>query len=103
MITTNSAALTAEQTTPKLTIDFSHRVIEDYNPACADSMILEVETMILRSKGMLNILSDLHLETHLNKINSDNVSWAIKSVINKLNDVFELVSKYRDSVTNTET
>jgi hypothetical protein len=103
VITTNSAALTAEQTTPKLTIGFSHRVIEGYNPACADSMILEVETMLMRSKGVLNILSDLHLETHLNQINSDSVSWTLMSVIRELDDVYALVSTYRDAIANQKT
>ena len=71
MNATNAAAPTAEQPTPKLTPDFSHRVIEGYNSACPDSMMFEVETMLMRSKGILNLLSE-HLETHLNQINSDN-------------------------------
>ena len=82
----------AEPTTPKLTPDFSHRVIEGYNSACPDNMIFEVETMLMRSKGMLSILSDLHLETHLNQINSDNVSRALMSVVRELDDVYALVS-----------
>jgi hypothetical protein len=98
VITTNAAALTV-----KVMPDFSHRLACDYEPNCPNALAHDVETMLMRSKGMLNILSDLHLETHLNQINPDNVSWAIQSVINELNDVFELVSKYRDSVTNTET
>ena len=97
----NTAALTAAPT-PKLTPDFSHRVIEGYNSACPDNMIFEVETMLMRSKGMLNILSDLHLETHLNQINSDNVSWALMSVIRELDDVFALVSTYRDAIANQQ-
>ena len=99
----NTAALTAEPTTPKLTIDLSHRVIEGYNPACPENMILEVETMLMRSKAVLNILSDLHLETHLNHINSDNVSWALMSVVRELDDVYALVSTYRDAIANQKT
>ena len=90
----------AEPTTPKLTPDFSHRVIEGYNSACPDNMIFEVETMLMRSKGMLSILSDLHLETHLNQINSDNVSRALMSVVRELDDVYALVSTYRDAIAN---
>jgi hypothetical protein len=90
---------TADQTAKP---DFSHRVVEGYNPACADNMIFEVETMLMRSKGMLNILSDLHLETHLNHINSDNVSWALMSVIRELDDVYALVSTYRDAIANQQ-
>jgi len=102
VITTNTAALTAEPATPKAMPNFSHRVVEGYNPACPDNMILEVETMLMRSKGMLNILSDLHLETHLNQINSDNVSWALMSVIRELDDVYALVSTYRDAIANQQ-
>ena len=102
MSATNAAAPTAEQPTPKLTPDFSHRVIEGYNSACPDSMMFEVETMLMRSNGMLNLLSDLHLETHLNQINSDNVSWALTSVIRELDDVFALVSTYRDAIANQQ-
>jgi len=90
-------------TSLKVMPNFIHRLACDYEPNCPDALVNDVETMLMRSKGVLNILSDLHLETHLNQINSDNVCWAIQSVINELNDVFELVSKYRDSVTNTET
>ena len=93
---------TAEPTTPKLTPDFSHRVIEGYNSACPDNMIFEVETMLMRSKGMLNLLSDLHLEIHLNQINGDNVRWALMSVIRELNDVFALVATYHDAIANQQ-
>ena len=93
---------TAEPTTPKLTTDFSHRVIEGYNSACPDNMIFEVETMLMRSKGMLNLLSDLHLETHLNQINGDNVRWALMSVIRELDDVFALVATYHDAIANQQ-
>jgi len=102
MIASNAAALTAEPTTPKLTIDFSHRVIEGYSPACANNLMFEVETMLMRSKGLLNVLTDLHLETHLNQINSDNVAWALGSVIRELDDVFALVSTYRDAIANQQ-
>jgi hypothetical protein len=74
---TNSPAQ-AEQTAPapttapaKVMPDFSHRLACDYEPNCPDALVHDVETMLMRSKGMLNILSDLHLETHLNQINSD--------------------------------
>ena len=98
----NTAALTADQTTPKAMPDFSHRLVAGYNPACADSMILGVETMLMRSKGMLNILSDLHMETRPTQINSENVAWALGSVIRELDDVFALVATYHDAIANQQ-
>ena len=102
MIANQSGASTADQTAPKAMPSFPHRVVEGYNPACVSSMMLEVETMLMRSKGMLNILSDLHLETHLNHINSDNVSWALMSVVRELDDVYALVSTYRDAIAHQQ-
>ena len=98
MIANQSGASTADQTTPKVMPDFSHRLVAGYNPACADSMILEVETMLERSKGLLKVLSDLHMETRLSQINSEGVIWALNSVSRELNDVFALVSTYRDAI-----
>ena len=88
--------------TPKIMPDFSHRLACDYEPNCPDALVHDVETMLMRSKGMLNLLSDLHLDTHLNQINSDNVSWALMSVIRELDDVFSLVSTYRDAIANQQ-
>ena len=88
--------------TAKIMPDFSHRLACDYAPNCPDALVHDVETMLMRSKGMLNLLSDLHLETHLNQINSDNVSWALMSVIRELDDVFSLVSTYRDAIANQQ-
>ena len=102
MIANQSGASTADQTTPKVMPDFSHRVVEGYNPACADSMMLEVETMLERSKGLLKVLSDLHLETRLTQINSENVAWALGSVIRELDDVFALVATYHDAIENQQ-
>ena len=102
MIANNAAASTAEQAPQKVMPDFSHRLVEGYNPACPDYLIHEVETILERSKGMLSLISDLHLETHINQINSDNVRWALKSVINELNDVFALVATYHDALSNQQ-
>ena len=78
--------------------DFTHRLACDYEPDCADALAHDVEAMLMRSKGMLNVLSDLHQETHLNQMNGDNISWALMSVIRELDDVFALVSTYRDAI-----
>ena len=102
MIANQSGASTADQTTPKAMPSFLHRVVEGYNPACADSMMLEVETMLERSKGLLGILADLHLETKVSQINSENVAWALGSVIRELNDVFALVATYHDAIANQQ-
>ena len=102
MIANQSGASTADQATPKAMPSFSHRVVEGYNPACADSMILEVETMLERSKGLLGILADLHLETKVSQINSENVAWALGSVIRELDDVFALVATYHDAIANQQ-
>ena len=102
MIANQSGASTADQTTPKTMPSFSHRVVEGYNPACADSMMIEVETMLERSKGLLGILADLHLETKVSQINSDGVIWALNSVSRELNDVFALVATYHDAIANQQ-
>ena len=102
MIANQSGASTADQTTPKAMPSFSHRVIEGYNPACVSSMMLEVETMLERSKGLLGILADLHLETKVSQINSEGVIWALNSVSRELNDVFALVATYHDAIANQQ-
>ena len=98
----NSPAQTEQQITPKVMPDFCHRLPENYDPACPDYLIHEVETILERSKGMLSLISDLHFETHINQISSDNVSLALKSVINELNDVFALVATYHDAIANQQ-
>jgi len=102
MIANNAAASTAEQAPQKVMPCFCHRLPENYDPACPDYLIHEVETILERSKGMLSLISDLHLETHINQISSDNVSLALKSVINELNDVFALVATYHDAIANQQ-
>jgi hypothetical protein len=87
-------------TTAKAMPDFTHRLACDYEPDCPDALAHDVETMLMRSKGMLNVLSDLHLETHISQINNENISWALMSVIRELDDVFALVSAYRDAIAN---
>ena len=102
---TNSPAQAEQtQTLDKLHLAFAAvcHSYGDYAPNCPDALVHDVETMLMRSKGMLNLLSDLHLETHLNQINSDNVSWALTSVIRELDDVFALVSTYRDAIANQQ-
>ena len=88
--------------TAKLTPDFSHRLACDYEPNCPDALVNDVESMLMRSKGVLNLLSDLHLETHLNQINGDNVQRALMSVIRELDDVFALVATYHDAIANQQ-
>ncbi len=94
----NQSATATPTATPTAMPSFSHRVVAGYNPACADSMMIEVETMLERSKGLLGILADLHLETKVSQINSEGVIWALNSVSRELNDVLSLVTTYHDAI-----
>jgi hypothetical protein len=102
MSATNTATLTAEPTTPKAMPDFSHRLACEYEPNCPNALANDVETMLMRSKGMLSLIQDLHLSRPDVEINPDNIVWALGSVIHELSDVFELVSTYRDAIANQQ-
>ena len=97
----NTAALTAEQTNPKLTPDFSHRLACDYEPNCPDALVNDVESMLMRSKGMLSLIQDLHLSKQV-QINPEHIVWSLSSVILELDDIFALVSTYRDAIANQQ-
>jgi hypothetical protein len=89
--------------TAKVMPDFSHRLACDYEPNCPDALVHDVESMLLRSKGMLSLVVDLHLSKQDVEINPENIVWALGSVIHQLSDVFELVSTYRDAIANQKT
>jgi hypothetical protein len=101
MIATN-ATLKAEQTpglaSVKIMPDFSHRLAYDYEPNCPNALVHDVETMLMRSKGMLSLVIDIHDGSRVNEINPENIQWALMSVIRELGDVFALVSTYRDAI-----
>ncbi len=100
----NTAALTAEPTpTAKLTPDFSHRLACDYEPNCPDALAHDVESMLLRAKGMLSLVVDLHLSKQQVEINPEHIVWSLSSVILELDDAFALVSTYRDAIANQKT
>ena len=69
----------SEQIKPQTTPDFSHRVKDYFNVACTGDLLDEVDTMVLRSKGILSVIADLHIEAHINQINPQQVYWAINS------------------------
>ena len=84
--------------TVKVMPDFSHRLACDYEPDCPNALAHDVESMLLRSKGMLSLIVDLHLSKQQVQINPDNIVWALGSVINELSDIFALVEAYHGSV-----
>jgi hypothetical protein len=102
MSATNTAALKAEQTTPKAIPDFSHRLAYDYDPNCPDALVFDVETMLDRSKGILSLIIDIHEGSRVNEVNPENVQWALMSVIKELDDVAALVFAYRDAIANQQ-
>jgi hypothetical protein len=106
MSATNTAALTAEPThvlaSVKIMPDFSHRLACDYESDCPDSLAFDVEAMLMRSKGMLSLIIDIHDGSRVNEVNLDNVQWALMNVIRELDDVLALVSTYRDAIANQQ-
>ncbi len=102
MITANAAALTAEPTTPKVMPDFSHRLACDYEPNCPDALAHDVESMLLRAKGMLSLIQDLHLSKQDVQINPEHIVWSLSSVILELDDIYALISTYRGAIANQQ-
>jgi hypothetical protein len=106
MSATNTAALKAEQTpvlaSVKIMPDFSHRLARDYESDCPDALVFDVETMLARSKGMLSLVIDIHDVSRVDEVSPENVQWALMSVIRELDDVFALVSTYRDAIANQQ-
>jgi len=106
MSATNTAALTAEQTpvlaSVKIMPNLSHRLACDYKPNCPDALVFDVETMLMRSKGMLSLVIDIHDGIRINEVNPENVQWALMSVIRELDDALALVSTYRNAIANQQ-
>ncbi len=94
---TNSQAQT-EQPPPKTTPDFSHRVKDYYSVTSTSDLIEEVDTMVLRSKGILSIIADLHIESHINQINSQQIHWALNSVMRELDDIYAAIESHHDAL-----
>jgi hypothetical protein len=87
-MTTNNAQA---QTTPKTIPDFSHRLDGGYDVNSISDLYEAANAMVLRSKGILSIIADLHAESHTNEINGENVCWALSGVKRELDDLLALI------------
>ncbi|WP_262967169.1 hypothetical protein [Methylobacter psychrophilus] len=101
-----SASTQATQDTeqkPTFNPDFSHRLDMDYNAICTSQLCDTIDLMVMRSKAVLSIISDLHQEAHINKINTESISWALKSVMLELDDICAVVEIHHDAVNHKAT
>lgn len=94
----NNSNAQAEQPTPKTTPDFSHRVKDYFSVTSTSDLIEEVDTMVLRSKSILSIIADLHIESHINQINPQQIHWALNSVMRELNDIYAVIESHHDAL-----
>ncbi len=102
MSATNTAEPTPVLASAKIMPDFSHRLACDYESDCPDALVHDVKSMLMRSKGMLRLILDLHLSEQDIEINPENIVWALGSVIHELDDVFALVLTYRNAIANQQ-
>jgi hypothetical protein len=91
---TNSAYSTGntQQTTP----DFSHRLIQNFDITDAGHLLDQIDVITIRSKSLLDLISSLHHEAHINQINPLHIFAAISCVKNELDDVYAVVEAFHD-------
>jgi len=94
LMSQNNSNAQAQQSTP----DFSHRVKDYFSVTSTSDLIEEVDTMVLRSKGILSIIADLHIESHINQINPQQIHWAINSVMRELDDIYAVIESHHDAL-----
>lgn len=102
MNTSTQAAQDTEQQ-PTFNPDFSHRLDVDYTAICTRQLCETVDLMVMRSKAVLSIITDLHQEAHINQLNTESISWALKSVMLELDDICSVVEIHHDAVSHKAT
>ncbi len=78
--------------------DFSHRLVPDYDAACANQLREAVDLLVTRSKSVLSTISALHLEAHICQINPEEIQWALRSVMLELDDIYAFVTAHDEAV-----
>ena len=98
----NNSQAQAGQPTPKTTPDFSHRVKDYYSVTSTGDLFEEVDLMVLRAKGILSIIADLHIESHVNQINPQQVYWALNSVKRELDDILAVIESHHEALADAK-
>lgn len=107
MNNTNQTAQAEQQ--PTFNPDFSHRLHCSnhanlkYDATCTDQLRETIDVMVMRSKGVLSMVSMLHLESHISQIDPEEVFWALKSVVMGLNDIYAVVEAHDAAVSHKAT
>jgi hypothetical protein len=83
----------AESPALKITPDFSHRVKDYYSNTSTSDLLEEVDTMVLRSKSILEEIWILHMEMGINQINSQQIHCALNSVIHEFDNITLLLNR----------
>ena len=91
---TNSAYTTGN--TQPTTPDFSHRLIQNFDITDAGHLLEQVDLITIRSKSLLDLISTVHHEAHINQINPVQIYAAIACVKNELDDVYAVVEAFHD-------
>ena len=91
--------MNTSQTTP----DFSHRLIQNFDITDAAHLLDQIDVMTSRSKSLLDLISNLHLETHVNQINPLQIYAAICCIKNELDDVYAVVEAFHDESLKSKT
>ncbi len=97
-MTAATAQTKTDKPTLKTTPDFSHRVEDYYDVNCVGQLYDAIDVMVLRSKAILSIIGDLHIETHINQINPQNIHWGLDSVKRELDDILAVVEAHHDAL-----
>ena len=92
---TNSAYTTGstQQTIPAL----SHRFISDFDVTNAEHLLKQIELLTSRATSLLNMVSSLQLEAHINQVNPHHICDANQCVKLLLDDIFSIVEAHYDS------
>jgi len=79
-----------EQKTKLPKADFSHRQEQTHS----ETLPCAVEIMFVRAKSILSLISDLHIEAHINQIDGEQIHWAIDTVKRELDDIGAVINAY---------
>jgi hypothetical protein len=72
-------------------VDFSYR--EEFKIDEA-SLPQAVELMFKRAKALLRIIADIHIETHINQIDGEQIAWVIETITRELDDISAVIDAY---------
>ena len=74
-----------------------NRFISDFDVTNAGHVLEQIDLLTSRATSLLDMVSSLHLESHVNQINPDHIYGTNQCVKPLLDDIFSIVEAHYDS------